>query len=230
VARFLPSLPGYVYAAREDQLYASLFVAGTGKVKLAGQEVTVTQQTGYPWNGTVTFTLQPARAGTFSFLVRIPGWAQNQVMSGTLYRYRDGARPAVKLTVNGKTQPYTTQHGFAAIRRTWQPGDQVILELAMPVRQVVADARVTEDRGKVALERGPLVYCVEGADNGGKVSGVRLGKNAAFATGNQPGLVPGLVTVTGKTTDGKVFTAIPYFAWSHRGPGEMAVWLPAQGE
>jgi hypothetical protein len=100
----------------------------------------------------------------------------------------------------------------------------------MPVRRVVANREVAEDRGKVALEWGPLVYCLEGADNGGKVSGLRLGKNADFATGQKPELLKNLVAVTGKTADGLSFTAIPYFAWSHRGPGEMVVWLPVQEE
>jgi DUF1680 family protein len=111
-----------------------------------------------------------------------------------------------------------------------KPGDTVVLDLPMPVRRVSADDRLAEDRGKVALERGPLVYCAEGADNGGSVLDLVVPDGAAFEVGKEPALLGGLTVLRAdvRSRDGRRrrLTAIPYYAWSHRGPGEMAVWLP----
>ncbi len=232
IARFLPSLPGYVYAVRDDQVFINLFVAGTGTMKTGNQNVQITQQTNYPWEGKMTFTLQPEKPTSFALHLRLPGWARNEPTPGTLYAYADDVRqdvrqdatPAITLKVNGKEARYTLQDGFAVLQRTWQPGDQVELNLSMPVRQVTAHEKVAADRRKVALERGPLVYCVEGKDNGGSLKGIVLAKNTAFQTTFQPDLLQGIVTIRGR--GGQAFTAIPYYAWSNRGADAMAVWLP----
>lgn len=229
VARFLPSLPGYVYAVRDDQLLVNLFVAGTGTVRVGSQAVRVTQQTDYPWDGRVTFVLQPDQPTSFALNLRLPGWAMNEVAPGALYQYADADRPAVTIQLNGKPVTYTTTNGYAVLRRTWKPGDRIVMNLTMPIRQVTADDRLTDDRGKVALERGPLVYCVEGVDNGGSVGKIAVSKSTRYRSSPQPALLNGVVTIqaTGSNAASPpAFTAIPYYAWCHRGAGEMAVWLP----
>lgn len=228
VARFLPSLPGYVYATKGEQIFVNLFVAGTGKVKTGSRAVQITQQTNYPWDGKVALTLKPDKAGAFPLTIRIPGWAQNRPVPGDLYSYADDAASQTTLMINGKKTDAKIENGYLVLNQNWKPGDKVELDISMPVRRVISSEKVSENKGKMALERGPLVYCVEGIDNGGKVSDVKMVKNTAFATELKPGLLRGLMIIKGKNAGRAGFTAIPYYAWSHRGAGEMAVWLPTQ--
>jgi DUF1680 family protein len=234
VARFLPSLPGYVYATKANDVFANLFIAGTGTIKTANQQVQITQQTDYPWNGKVTFTLQPEKQTAFALHIRIPGWANNQPVPGDLYQYTDNNQSVTTLKINNKPVKYQLQNGFAVLNQSWKKGDKVELNISMPVRQVVTSQQVAENKGKVALERGPLVYCVEGADNGGSVANAILTKNMLLTPELKPDLLNGVMVVRGKPAASKqgtmqnTFVAIPYYAWSHRGPGEMAVWLRRQ--
>ncbi|QHT67520.1 glycoside hydrolase family 127 protein [Rhodocytophaga rosea] len=225
VARFLPSLPGYMYATKGEQVFVNLFVAGTGTVKNASQSIQITQQTNYPWDGKVTLTLKPEKTGAFPLYVRIPGWAQNKPVPGELYTYTDKQKPTVMLLVNGKKMATTVKEGYLVLQQNWKPGDKVELDMSMPVRQVVCSDQVNENKGKVALEKGPLVYCVEGVDNGGKVSNIAISSNTAFSIEKKSSLINGITVIHGKTANQRGFMAIPYYAWSHRGPGEMAVWL-----
>ncbi|MDO1448500.1 glycoside hydrolase family 127 protein [Rhodocytophaga aerolata] len=234
VARFLPSLPGYVYATKANDIYANLFVAGTGTIKTANQQVQITQQTDYPWNGQVTFTLQPEKSSPFAFHIRIPGWATNQPVPGDLYSYTDSQKPTLTITVNKKPAKYQMQNGFAVLNQVWKKGDNVELTLSMPIRQVISNQQVEENRGKVALERGPLVYCVEGVDNGGSIANAVVSRKTKLTAELQPKLLHGIMVLKASDTSSKatkpeaIFTAIPYYAWSHRGAGEMAVWLQKQ--
>jgi DUF1680 family protein len=227
MARFIPSLPDYVYAVRDTTVHVNLFVASEASFDLAGAPVALTQTTGYPWDGSVSIRVDADRA--FELRVRIPGWARDQPVPSTLYRYLDAGAPYA-LRVNGAAVAAPLDRGYAVIARTWKPGDVVTLELPMAVRRVVADDRVADDRGKVALERGPLVYCAEGADHAGGVLDLVLPDAAALTTKARPDLFGGITAIEGPATtrDGKpkTLTAIPYYAWSHRGAGEMAVWLP----
>jgi DUF1680 family protein len=234
IARFLPSLPGYVYASKGNDIFANLFIAGTGTIKTASQQVQITQQTDYPWNGKVTFTLQPEKPSAFALYIRIPGWATNQPAPGNLYQYIDSNNPAMNIKVNKKQVKYKMQNGFAVLKQSWKKGDKVELDISMPVRQVTTNKKVEENQGKVALERGPLVYCVEGIDNGGSVTKAVVTKNTQFNTELKSDLLNGTIVVKAKPIVSKTsstetsFIAIPYYAWSHRGPGEMAVWLRRQ--
>ena len=227
MARFIPSLPDYVYAVRDRTVHVNLFVASDASFDVAGTPVTLTQTTEYPWDGKVAIRVDADRA--FELRVRIPGWARDQPVPSALYRYLDtGGGHA--LAVNGEAVKAPLDRGYAVIARTWKRGDVVTLELPMAVRRVVADERVVDDRGKVALERGPLVYCAEGADNAGAVLDLVLPDAAALTTKTRPDLFGGVTAIEARATtrDGrpKTLTAIPYYAWSHRGAGEMAVWLP----
>jgi DUF1680 family protein len=224
IVRFIPSIAGYVYATRDDNLYVNLFIGGTGKTKIGDNPIELRQETRYPWNGAMKLTVNPDRAATFTLNVRIPGWARNQPVPGDLYRYTDAANPAVTLAVNGKPVAISIEKGYASIQRRWSHGDVVTLELPMPVRKVVAHDAVEADRNRFAVERGPLVYCAEGADNDGKVlNRVFPGAEVKFETQERPDLLGGVVTVKMNA-----LTLIPYYAWCHRGANEMSVWFRAK--
>lgn len=227
--RFIPEIASYIYATRGDELFVNLFIGGDAKATIAGTNVKLTQQTRYPWVGEVALKIEPAAAKKFTLNVRIPGWARNEPLPGDLYRYDDGLKPQVKLAVNGQVVKYKLVKGYAQISRKWQAGDMVTLNLEMPVRRVVANPKVNALTNCVALERGPLVYCAEGADNDGKVLDRTLTGKETFTTENRPDLLGGIVTVKATGTNAGVapLTFIPYYAWCHRGPNEMRVWLPS---
>ena len=231
IARFLPSLPGYVYATKGDILYVNLFAAGTAKVDLAGRAVMVTQETRYPWDGAVKLTLRPETPGEFAVHVRVPGWAQNRPVPTDLYHYLERGDAKVEIRINGQRADMNWDKGFARFRRRWRGGDTVEIIFPMDPRRVGAHEAVKDDAGKVAVERGPLVYCAEWPDNGGRALNLALPDGMALLPEWRPGLLGGVVVIKGKGMAGgteRELTLIPYYAWAHRGPGEMAVWLPRQ--
>lgn len=237
VARFIPSVPGFAYACKGKDLYVNLFIGGKVTIETAGNRVTLGQETRYPWEGNVKIAVQPEREETFAVYVRIPGWARNQPVPSDLYSFVETAPDGVVLKVNGQAVPLKLQQGFARVERTWLGGDTIELDLPMPVRRLVSHPNVTSNRGKVALQRGPVVYCLEGPDNDGKVLDLVIPDDAELATRPRPDLLGGVVTITGqaqtvkRTPEGRivrdsprVFTAIPYYAWAHRGRAPMTVW------
>jgi uncharacterized protein len=236
VARILTSVPGYFYAATKDRIYVNLFAQGTGKMKAGGTDVELVQTTDYPWNGDIKIDVRPAREAEFTLAVRVPGWALNRPVPTDLYTYTEPGAAAPSLKVNGEPADLNLDKGYALIVRTWKAGDVVELSLPMPVRRVVAHEAVEADRGRVAVERGPLVYCVEGVDNGGRVSNLVLPDGAALAAEPRPDLLGGIVVIIGEAeavsekagkivSEKKPVTLIPYYSWANRGRGEMAVWL-----
>ncbi len=238
VVRFIPAVAGYVYAQRDDNLYVNLFVNGTGEVKLPAGEVKLTQSTDYPWSGKTRIELGLKQAARFAVLVRVPGWARGRPVPSDLYTYANDTPAKWKLTVNGKTARVDMRKGYAAVAREWRDGDTIELDLPMDVRRAVANEKVEPNLGRVALERGPLVYCAEGADNAGKVLNMYLPDETALTAEHRAGLLGGVTVLRGKamaarrTSGGKVesqatdIALIPYYAWCHRGPNEMQVWLP----
>jgi DUF1680 family protein len=220
ISRFFPSLPGYVYGTRANTIYANLFVAGHAHLETGAGAVEITQETEYPWEGSVRFTLNPAQKARLRFLVRIPGWARDVVMGGNLYRFeRPGSRTA-SLKVNGDGASMNLMDGYAVIDRDWEPGDTVELVLPMPVRKVICDPRVSDNRGKAALQRGPIVYCVEARDARVSLDAVSLGEETELIARRRPNVLGGIVEIKGES-----FAAIPYYAWANRGPGPMRTWL-----
>ena len=220
VVRLLPSLPGYAYAHRDGDLYVHLYVGGTATVPTAAGDVILTQETDYPCSGAVKLTVDPPEESAFALRLRVPGWARNEPVPSDLYRHLDASDEAPSLRVNGAPADLELDRGFAVVRRDWRPGDAVELDLPMPVRRVVSHEGVEGNRDRVAVERGPLVYCAEGVDNGGKALELTLRDDAALTAEHDAGLLGGVTTIRG---DG--ITLIPYYAWSHRGAGEMNVWL-----
>ena len=240
ITRFMASVPGYVYAQRGDALWVNLFMGSTAEIKMDnGRTVKVTQETRYPWDGAVKMTVTPDQAAPLTIHVRIPGWARNQPVASDLYRYVDAPGGAPSLKVNGKAVPIRIDKGYVALTRTWKSGDTIELNLPMPVRRVAANQQVAADQGRVALERGPIVYAAEWVDNPhGKVRNLMLPDAARLTAEFKPELLKGVEVLKGKAVAlsfdarGQVvkteqdFTAIPYYAWANRGRGQMIVWLP----
>jgi hypothetical protein len=225
-SRFMPSFPGYVYAHTDDILYVNLFVESMGKANIGKNSVTVTQKTSYPWDGKVKITIEPEKAVEFALYIRIPGWARNEPLASDLYSFLKQSDEQVSLTVNSEILSLDLDKGFVRIRRRWERGDTIELILPMPVRRIVAHKKVEEDFGKAALQRGPLVYCFEGVDNGGKILNRSLPDNVRFEVKFHPELLEGINILESSATGSARLMAVPYYSWSHRGIGEMAVWLP----
>ncbi|MBN2409744.1 MAG: glycoside hydrolase family 127 protein [Candidatus Aminicenantes bacterium] len=241
IVRFVPEIPGFVYATRDDSLYVNLFVASRADLMLGASKVRVEQQTLYPWEGEVKILLHPEEPGEFGIHIRIPGWAVGRPVPGDLYQYADFQEGAVPVRINGETVTPEFAQGYIRLRRTWQDGDTIEVGLPMAVRRVIANPNVEDDAGKVALERGPVVYCAEWPDNAGHVSNIVLSDETALFVERRESLLNGVTVIKAEATalsagrgqdavDRKKqeFIAIPYYAWAHRGEGEMAVWLPRE--
>jgi len=229
VIRFIPSVPNYIYAYRGDSLYINLFIASKANVEMKNIKLDVSEETEYPWEGKVKIIVNPEKDKTFTINIRIPGWALEKVISSDLYRYLKTNEEDVTLKVNEEPVDIDTNKGFAVVTRKWSKGDIIELNLPMPVRRVLANEKVKDDRNKVALVRGPIVYCAEWVDNDTKVFQLMIPDNAELKTEYRRDLLNGLVVIKcealNKSGEKKDLTAIPYYAWSHRGTGEMAVWL-----
>lgn len=235
MVRFLPSLPGYIYAQKDDNLYVNLFIAGSANVSLNHQSVKITQVNNYPWNGSLSINVTPASPSRFNMLIRIPGWSCSQAIPSDLYSFTNKSSAKIIIKVNGRPVKYLMDKGYAVIGREWKKGDDIQLDLPMPVKQVIANKALNVDSNKVALQRGPIMYCGEWKDNAGKVSNIFIPGNAKFKTAYESGLLNGVTVLKAEVlkTDslyGKVskaeFTAIPYYSWANRGKGEMQVWFP----
>ena len=231
ITRFLPSLPGYFYAQRGDTVFVNLYAGGTADINLdSGPKIKLTQVTRYPWDGDVKITVAPEKKSKFTLAVRIPGWARNEPVPGDLYRFADTNTEPVTLSVNGKAVKFKVENGYANLNRSWKPGDVVELNLPMPVRRVLANPNVKADIGRVALQRGPIVFCAEWPDNpNGEVLHIILPDNQPLTAQFDPQLLNGVEIIRGRALNAdnleQDFTAIPYFAWANRGPGQMTVWL-----
>ena len=239
IARLFASLQGYIYATSGDRLYVNLYASNEAAIDLGGKKVRVVQETNYPCEGAIRIAVEPERDGEeFEISVRIPAWATGKPGATDLYRYADELESGATLAVNGEAVAVTPDKGYVTIRRAWKKGDAVELNLPMQVHRVLANDKVEEDRGRVAIERGPVVFCVESADVvDGNVRNLLLGDDAELTTEFDPELLNGVQVVRGRATayeyvgDGEMqkaeqeFTAIPYYAWCNRGFGEMQVWL-----
>jgi len=240
ITRFMASVPGYVYATGKNSIYINLFAAGDAELTLGENKVKINQETRYPWEGKVTFTVEKAPGAKFSLLFRIPGWAQNKPVPSDLYRFANQNLEKYSIKVNGKPFSLKLKKGYAKIERSWEKGDIIELELPMPVRKVVANENVKENQGKVAFQRGPVVYCFEDKDNnGGWMFDHFVDVNASVNSQFEEGLLNGVVTLTmeGKKVSEKndkqlvettSLKAIPYYAWDNRGMSNMLIWMPAQ--
>ncbi|HEY3402349.1 MAG TPA: glycoside hydrolase family 127 protein [Ohtaekwangia sp.] len=237
ITRLIPSVPGYVYAQKNDQVYANLFVSGSSTLTVSKKSVQIEQKNNYPWEGNLSFTITPQSSLPFSFLVRIPGWAKNEAIPSALYAFEKNLDQKATIKINGKAVDYRIENGYAVLNRTWKKGDVVDVNLPMEVRRVTANKQVKDDIGKVALQYGPLVYCAEWPDNQGMTSNLVLPKSSAFTVEFKKDLLNGVMLLKSEAIAVKIkdnvvstaqqpFVAIPYYAWAHRGKGEMEVWFP----
>ena len=214
VIRVLPSLPGYVYAQDGKQIFVNLYIAGTGGVPLDDATVTLQQETRYPWDGEVKLTVEPQRSAEFGINLRIPAWCDD-----------------AKVSVNGKAvEELDLRKGYARIARSWKPGDTIELNMPMEVKRIEAHPRVKADVGRVAVQLGPVVYCFEAVDNGGQIETIVLPRDPKFTVESRPDLLGGVTVIKGIAQDGRPILAVPYYAWDHREPGAMAVWVPQDGK
>ena len=238
ICRFIPSFPGYIYAAKGNDLYVNLFASNTLTRKIGGKNVTISQETNYPWDGDVTISIdKTAQKKPFGLKVRIPGWVKGEVVPSDLYTYADGKRLGYSILVNGeKAEGSLTEDGYFTIERKWAKGDKVSVHFDMEPRVVKAHASVKADTGRAAIERGPVVYCAEWPDNDFSVRSVLLNQEPEFKVFHSEDLY-GVEKISTEAQTiainkaGKLevkdvtLTLIPYYAWCHRGSGEMSVWL-----
>lgn len=247
LSRFIPSLPGYLYGVKNNDIYVNLFAGNTSTIKVQGKDVVLEETTEYPWNGDIKIVVKKSAAKEANLLVRIPGWVRNQVVPSDLYRYSDSEKPAYSITVNGKAveADLDANKGYLPIKNI-KKGDVVRIHFDMPVRTVVANEKVTDDKGKVAVERGPLVYCAEAVDNDNEpvLRTVMMQKpNFSlvdnYSIKNTEAQGAPAFTVKAIKTDAQIleegngvvsvksrnFILIPYYAWNHRGANEMNVWF-----
>lgn len=223
LCRLIPSVPGYVYAVSpENELYINLFIGSTSEFAVGGKQVKLTQTTDYPWEGRVQIRVDASEAGSFPLKVRIPGWAQGRPVDSDLYTYLDQPTERATLSINGEPVEFTIENGYATITRSWKAGDIVEFTLPMQAHQVRCHEGVATNRGKLAVERGPIVYCAEFADNGGSLATTFLPEGTTFDIGELNSHIFNKV----RTLRAGDVTLIPYFARSYRGEGEMKVWIP----
>ncbi|KKB49890.1 hypothetical protein HMPREF1212_03049 [Parabacteroides sp. HGS0025] len=238
ICRFIPSLPGYVYAVHNKDVYVNLFMSNTSELNVEGKKVTLAQTTEYPWNGDIRVAVTPKGKQDFTLKIRIPGWVQGEVVPSNLYTFTDNKQLAYAVKVNGEPVESKLDKGYFSIDRQWKKGDVVDVHFDMEPRTVKANSKVEADRGKISVERGPLVYCAEWPDNDFSVLSVFMNRKPEFTVERKPELLYGIDELktqaqtlgydeTGRlVTKDVTLTLIPYYAWAHRGTGEMAVWLP----
>lgn len=245
IARFIPSLPGYVYAVKDNNVYVNLFMSNTSTLDVKGKKVTIEQSTEYPWNGDIAIKVNGSKAGQWAMKVRIPGWVRNEVVPSNLYEFTDNVRPQYNITVNGNAvDGKLTDDGYFTIDRKWKKGDVVRVHFDMDPRTVRANNNVEADRGYVAIERGPIVYCAEWPDNNFDIMGALVNQSPKMTV--EDGTLQAkhakeadyyikviktdaqLLSFDNQgrlnTKDVKL-SLIPYYAWCHRGSGKMRVWL-----
>ena len=230
LARLFASLGQYIYAQNDHEMVVHLYIQGSATFQIAGQNVRLRQQTRYPWEGSVMLQLDMEQPATFGLRLRIPGWCHS-----------------AKLSVNGEPIELASRMecGYVKLERLWHPSDRVQLDLDMPVEQVYAHPDVRQDSGQIALQRGPLVYCLEAADHSVPLQRIVMPREATLSSHFEADLLGGVTVITGEglaadTTGWEnalyrkqgpdlkpcALTAIPYYAWDNRQPGQMRVWLP----
>jgi DUF1680 family protein len=239
VTRLIPSIPGYMYAQKGTDIYVNLFANSSTLFDVNKRSVEIVQENNYPWDGKLVFKVNPKSAVDLRLMIRIPGWASNEAIPSTLYAFKTESTLKAEIMINNKPAKFATEKGYAILDRKWKKGDVVTVTLPMEIRRVTANAHVPDDIGKVALQRGPIIYCAEWTDNFGKTGNIILPEDATLTSTHKPDLLNGVTVLTGEaialdidetgrsvTTVKRPFTAIPYYAWAHRGDGEMTVWFP----
>jgi len=244
IARFVPAIPGYIYATGRDELYVNLYTSNEAEITISGVNTVINQDAGFPWKEDVVIKVSPEKPSGFTIKLRVPGWAVNEAIPGDLYRFTEASEEAVRVSVNGEVINEKPVDGYISVYRKWKKGDSIELHLPMPVRKVAADERIADDRGKLAFQRGPVIFCAEWPDNNtGNVLNLYVDPSEQVSTEFVPDLLGGTQVIrtfghqTKSDIDGRrqvmekePVTLIPYALWNNRGPGQMMVWIPSVPE
>lgn len=206
ISRFLPSIGNYIYGLSDNSIWVNLFIGNTTEISIDNQKVTLKEETNYPWDGTVDLSINAERPVNKDLRIRIPGWCRKY-----------------SLSINGESKSFDEENGYVVIS-DWESGDRISLNMDMPVELVSADHRVKQDVGKRAIQRGPLVYCLEETDNKPDYNKIALKGNTTFEIVNSE-ILPGVAKVVQAKEGGKTLTFIPYYAWDNRDAGNMKVWI-----
>jgi uncharacterized protein len=239
--RLIPSMPGYIYAWKGDSMYVNLYVSSSVRIHKEKLQIELSQQSNYPWEGHIQLHLNSSSGRKMNLLLRIPGWSRNEAFPGNLYAFEDLDSQQVQIRINGIRFPFALANGYAILNRKWKAGDKIDLDLPMNPRKLAASPKLKEDSGKLALQRGPILYCAEWVDNQGRTSNLVLPESTRVTSAFRPELLKGLTVLEASlpavqldSTGLRVFTqphhlvAIPYYAWANRGGGEMNIWFPSR--
>jgi DUF1680 family protein len=228
--RFIPSVPGLIYATFADSLFINLFVSNEAIVRLTETDIQVSQKTDYPWNGDISISVSPSEKRKFSIKLRVPCWANNKPLPGNLYKYVYSGSEKISLKINGEEEDPIYKNGYIDLTRKWGKGDVIDITYPMEVRRVAAHENISENKNLIAIERGPIVYCAEEIDNPGDFSQLTIPADAEFQVEKREDLLKGVnvircicQTISRDTANNIVL--VPYYAWSNRGIGKMKVWI-----
>ncbi len=241
IARLVTSVGNYIYGQGENDIWVNLFVGSKTDFQFGKTNVKLNTQTDYPWDGRVTFTIDVNKRTKFTLYLGIPGWSNCEPAPGDLYKFSNFKATPATIKINGKEATYSTSNGYAIIEREWKKGDVVEYITPMTVNFIVAGNQLKYDIGRIAIQRGPVLYCVEGADNNNDVWNMLVPSSTVFVPENkkiltEPVIAPSADAISAKpSADGQSvimdkcrITAIPYYAWENRGPNDMQVWLPVK--
>lgn len=241
IARLVASLGDYIYAANNNGIWINLFAGSNTKINTANTEVAINMQTNYPWDANMRIAVDPVKKTKFALHLRIPGWATGETNTGGLYNFINFQKMEITIKINGKALQYETENGYAVINREWSKGDVIEYTLPMQVNKIYSVNDIKNNRDRIAVQRGPLVYCIEGIDNNNKAWNIIIPSQTSFkeigykvSTESVIALQASVPVVsisadsTAIITQNKTITAIPYYTWANRGGSEMQVWLPVK--
>ncbi len=229
IVRFLPSLPGYIYATKNDEVYVNLFIGNSSKIKINDDMLLLNQKTNYPWDGKVKFTFNNQNPISTKLNIRVPSWSRGSVLPGSLYNYINDANQWIKLKINDEDQKVNISNGYIKLdKRKWSINDNIEIEFEMSIKKVVSNENVLSNKDKIAFEYGPIVYCAEEIDNPGGVLNIKINNEFSSKFMYDENLFNGIGKIqlmNDNNSKSNKFTLIPYFSWANRDIGEMAVWF-----
>ncbi|MBW7892846.1 MAG: glycoside hydrolase family 127 protein [Chitinophagaceae bacterium] len=238
IARLVSSIGNYIYAGSDEGIWVNLLIGSETTISTGGARVNLEMESGLPWNGNVQLTVSPAKKQNFELRIRIPGWLSKPV-PGDLYTYEDEQELSPVIRVNDKAFAFTSDKGYAVLKRNWKKGDKVSIELPMQVRRIRSNPAVKQNENRIALQYGPLVYCVEGIDNPTGAGTILLPPGTTVKPVFESALLGGINTLVFEapaitisedgrqvSTTTRKIKAIPYYSWNNRGDSDMQVWLP----
>lgn len=221
IVRFIPQIPGYIYTADDNRIFINLFIGSVAFIELQDTKVKLIQETEYPWSGDIKIKIPLIQSKEFTIAIRIPGWARDKPVPSNLYSYLRKNNNTTIIKINGKIINFELEKGYAFIRRVWQDNDTIDLCIPMPIRRVLCNENVEENIGKVAVERGPIVYCIENLDNQvDSIFKLTLNDNEFLKTEYFKDILGGITRISGRI----IF--IPYYSWANRGKSQMILWVP----